>query len=60
MYNYALKNGAVGGKLVGAGGGGFFMFYSENPNKLSAAMKKKNFDEVFFSFENTGSSNLFL
>ena len=48
MYNYALKNGAIGGKLVGAGGGGFFMFYSENPNKLSAAMKKKKFSRSCF------------
>ena len=33
LYDYALKNGAIGGKLVGAGGGGFLMFYTRE-NKL--------------------------
>ena len=28
MYNYTLKNGAIGGKVVGAGGGGFLLFYT--------------------------------
>ena len=41
IYNFALKNGALGGKLIGAGGGGFLMFYSDNPKKLRLAMKKK-------------------
>src|ERR1035437_3279396 len=30
MYEFALKNGAIGGKLLGAGGGGFFLFYVPN------------------------------
>lgn len=60
VYDYALKNGAIGGKLIGAGGGGFLMFYSENPKKLSFAMKKKGIQEVDFNFENRGSSNLIL
>jgi D-glycero-alpha-D-manno-heptose-7-phosphate kinase len=37
-YDLALKNGAVGGKLVGAGGGGFLLFYAKNPNQLRQAM----------------------
>ena len=37
-YNLARKNGALGGKLVGAGGGGFLMFYASDVKKL----KKKN------------------
>ena len=34
VYNQALKNGAIGGKLVGAGGGGFLLFYSKDKIKL--------------------------
>ena len=30
VYDAAIDNGALGGKLVGAGGGGFLMFYSED------------------------------
>ena len=41
IYNLALKNGALGGKLVGAGGGGFLMFYSNDKEKLRSIMKKK-------------------
>ena len=59
-YDLAMQNGAIGGKLIGAGGGGFLMFYSENPQKLSFAMKKKGIQEVDFNFENSGSSNLIL
>ena len=42
IYNFALKNGALGGKLIGAGGGGFLLFYTNNPDRLRMAMKKKN------------------
>ena len=41
IYNFALKNGALGGKLIGAGGGGFLLFYANNPNRLRKAMKKE-------------------
>ena len=34
LYNEGLKNGAIGGKLVGAGGGGFLMFYAKDTEKL--------------------------
>ena len=34
-YNEALKNGAIGGKLVGAGGGGFLLFYVPLKKKKS-------------------------
>ena len=39
-YECARKNGAVGGKLVGAGGGGFLMFYAEDHRRLRCAMAK--------------------
>ena len=32
-YDLALRNGAIGGKLVGAGGGGFFLFYAHDPRR---------------------------
>ena len=51
IYNFALKNSALGGKLIGAGGGGFLLFYTNNPNRLRIAMKKKKIDEVRFKFD---------
>ena len=38
-YEHAMENGAVGGKLIGAGGGGFLMFYTENKSALRHAMR---------------------
>lgn len=55
IYNKALQNGAVGGKLVGAGGGGFLMFYASDRSKLRAAMNKCNLEEVRFSFDYEGT-----
>lgn len=55
IYNKALQNGAVGGKLVGAGGGGFLMFYASDRSKLRAAMHKYNLEEVRFSFDYEGT-----
>lgn len=55
-YESALKNGAVGGKLVGAGGGGFLMFYAADSEKLRAAMRKCGMDEVRFKFDFQGAS----
>ncbi len=58
MYNQALKNGAIGGKLVGAGGGGFLMFYSEDPEKLRDKMKKLKVNELKFNFDYEGTKVL--
>ena len=54
-YELGLKNGAVGGKLVGAGGGGFLMFYATDRNKLRHAMSKAGLEEVRFSFDFEGT-----
>jgi len=55
-YQIGLKNGALGGKLIGAGGGGFFMFYCENGrDRLRKTMSKEGLTEVRFSFEPSGS-----
>ena len=50
-----MKNGAVGGKLVGAGGGGFLMFYASDRNKLRHAMSKEGLEEVRFGFDFEGT-----
>jgi D-glycero-alpha-D-manno-heptose-7-phosphate kinase len=55
-YAEALRNGAVGGKLMGAGGGGFLMLYCENGrDKLRKAMAREGLREVDFGFEPEGS-----
>ena len=54
-YQLAMKNGALGGKLVGAGGGGFLMFYAADRNKLRHAMAKANLQEVRFRFDFEGT-----
>jgi D-glycero-alpha-D-manno-heptose-7-phosphate kinase len=58
-YELALKNGAIGGKLVGAGGGGFLMFYATDARMLRAAMSKAGLDEVRFRFDFEGTKVLF-
>lgn len=54
-YDRAIKNGALGGKLIGAGGGGFLMFYAEEKIRLRKAMAKAGLREVRkrFDFEGT-------
>ncbi|MCK9401154.1 MAG: GHMP kinase [Bacteroidales bacterium] len=54
-YELGMKNGAVGGKLVGAGGGGFLMFYATDRNKLRHVMKKAGLEEVRFGFDFEGT-----
>lgn len=54
-YETALKNGAVGGKLVGAGGGGFLLFLADDKEKLRNAMKKLALEEVRFKFDFEGT-----
>lgn len=58
-YELALKNGAVGGKLVGAGGGGFLMFYAEDHKRLRQAMTEAGLEEVRFRFDFQGTKVLF-
>lgn len=54
-YDLAMQNGAIGGKLVGAGGGGFLMFYASDRNKLRHAMAKAGLEEVRFRFDYEGT-----
>jgi len=55
IYDIAIKNGAIGGKILGAGGGGFMLFFvkPQDQNKVKNALKSLTY--VPFSFENTGS-----
>lgn len=59
-YELACKNGASGGKIIGAGGGGFFMFYCPNNDKpqLSYAMKKMGLKPMKFHFDLEGAKIL--
>ena len=54
-YALARSNGAVGGKLVGAGGGGFLMFYVRDRNRLRRAMSHAGLQEVRFRFDFEGT-----
>jgi D-glycero-alpha-D-manno-heptose-7-phosphate kinase len=54
-YRIALRSGAVGGKLVGAGGGGFLMFYAKDKENLQIEMSRLGLVEVRFQFESEGT-----
>ena len=59
IYSTALKNGALGGKLLGAGGGGFLLIFAkpENHKKIQSALK--SYQEVDFEFQERGSNILY-
>ena len=57
-YNLALNNGASGGKLVGAGGGGFLMLMAQDRKKLRKAMADEGLEEVRFKFDFEGTKVL--
>ena len=60
MYTHAMNNGAIGGKLLGAGSGGFMMFITKNKKdkkKLISSFKNKNI--IKFDFEYTGSQIIY-
>jgi D-glycero-alpha-D-manno-heptose-7-phosphate kinase len=54
-YDHAMANGALGGKLIGAGGGGFLMFYASDKTRLRHAMREKGLQEVRFRFDFEGA-----
>ena len=57
-YEVALDNGAIGGKLVGAGSGGFLMFVSDDAEQLAHAMNTLGMPEVPFKFDHVGTTLL--
>ncbi len=54
-YTLARKNGALGGKLIGAGGGGFLMFYAQDKVALRHVLTKAGMEEVRFRFDFEGT-----
>jgi D-glycero-alpha-D-manno-heptose-7-phosphate kinase len=54
-YELAMANGALGGKLIGAGGGGFLMFYTEEKTRLRHTMLAAGLREVRFRFDFEGT-----
>ena len=54
-YAQAIQAGAVGGKLVGAGGGGFLMFYANDKERLRNKMHELGLEEVRFQFDFEGT-----
>jgi D-glycero-alpha-D-manno-heptose-7-phosphate kinase len=57
-YDFAVANGALSGKLIGAGGGGFLMFYAKDKARLRHAMRERGLMEVRFRFEPEGTKIL--
>ena len=59
-YDLAVGNGAIGGKIMGAGGGGFFMFYCDKSHKeFRKSMANSGLKELEFNFDFDGSKILF-
>lgn len=58
-YELGRRSGAIGGKLVGAGGGGFLLFYAEEHRRLREAMARAGLEEVRFRFDFEGTKVLF-
>ena len=54
-YNLGMENGAIGGKLVGAGGGGFLLFYCYDKKRLRECMAQIGLEEVRFKFDFEGT-----
>ncbi|MGE0527252.1 MAG: galactokinase, partial [Bdellovibrionales bacterium] len=54
-YQLAMKNGALGGKLIGAGGGGFLMFLVDDKRRLRRVMREAGMEDVPFRFDHLGA-----
>lgn len=55
LYERARESGAIGGKLVGAGGGGFLVIYARRPDETREAMAEAGAEELVFDFEFGGA-----
>lgn len=58
-YDLAMKNGASGGKLLGAGGGGFLLFYVKDENKEKLRKALSELKELDFQFDNKGTTVIY-
>lgn len=59
LYEIGISSGALGGKVVGAGGGGFIMFYAEEKDLLRLEMKKAGLQELNFGFDYQGTKLIY-
>lgn len=59
LYTRAIRAGAIGGKLLGAGGGGFLLFYVEKDKQFAVLKELKELLYVPFEFENVGTRVLY-
>lgn len=59
IYDAGLANGATGGKLLGAGGGGFMLFYCEKPKQAKLIEALKKYETIDFKFERDGSKIIY-
>ena len=59
IYNDAIRKGALGGKLLGAGGGGFFLFYVPYPKQKNFIKYFRKLINVPFKFSSIGSEIMF-
>jgi D-glycero-alpha-D-manno-heptose-7-phosphate kinase len=57
-YELGRESGAIGGKLVGAGGGGFLLFFAKDRSRLRHVMAKASLEEVRFRFDFEGTKVL--
>ena len=60
MYELAIKSGAIGGKILGAGGGGFFLFYVEKETQTVFRNKMSLYKEIPFTFEDEGTRIVYI
>jgi len=56
LYELARKNGALGGKIVGAGGGGFLLLYTEEKTRVREVMRRAGLREVRLDFDFEGTT----
>ncbi len=59
IYDKAIKNGALGGKLLGAGGGGFFLFYVLPQNQEKLRKSLNSYVELPFNFDFEGTKIIY-
>ena len=59
IYNIGLSNGALGGKLLGAGSGGFMLFYVPENHQRNLKLKLSSLVHIPFNFESEGSKIIY-